>query len=475
MNRDGQDKSRTHCFFFILFILSILFNLASHNLNIYLFTSPLDAPPWRRIASDGLYSTAEEGSLLLLKIFAMGRTERLYYTDSHLTQFEARVTSVTESVSGWCAVALDRTAFYPTGGGQPSDTGTLNSTPVIECIDQDEGDVLHVIQGRAPQVGSLVTGRVDWERRQDHMQQHTGQHILSQALVALYGAETRSFRMMDAASEIDVALKDPTDDSIERAIELANSIIWEDRPVEIRLVTPEEAARLPLRKDSAREGELRIIEIENFDLSPCGGTHVRRTGEVGLIAARHWERAKGLVRIEFVAGRRALSDYVRANRTARRVAALFSVAREEAPASVARLLEENKQLMRRLRMLEEAAARVEGAELVRDTDAREDGTRLIARTFDGRDAETLKHLALALIAHPQTVALLGSRDGETARLIFARSTDAAGDMNALMRQACSVIDGRGGGRPEMAQGGGPNVHRLDDALQGALHKLAPDQ
>ena len=406
----------------------------------------------------------------------MSATERLYYRDSHLTEFEARVLSVTETVSGWCAVTLDRTAFYPTGGGQPSDTGLLDSAPVVECIEQDDGGVLHVIQGRAPQVGSTVKGRVDWERRLDHIQQHTGQHILSQAFVALYGAETRSFRMMDEASEIDLALKEPTDDHVERAIELANSIIWEDRPVEVRLVTAEEAASLPLRKDSAREGELRIIEIENFDLSPCGGTHAQRTGEVGLIAARSWERAKGLVRIEFVAGRRALADYARANRTARRVAALFSGARDEAPAAVARLLEEHKQLARRIRTLEEAATRLEGEELVRDAVPRpSDGIRLIARTFEGRDAEALKHLALALIAHPRTIALLGSRDGETARLVFARSTDASGDMNALMRQACTLLDGRGGGRPDMAQGGGRDIQKLDDAIEAALRALPPTQ
>ncbi|HEY6187575.1 MAG TPA: DHHA1 domain-containing protein [Pyrinomonadaceae bacterium] len=406
----------------------------------------------------------------------MSTTERLYYRDSHLTEFEARVRSVTESVSGWCAVTLDRTAFYPTGGGQPSDTGLLDSAPVVECIDQEDGDVLHVIQGRAPQVGSIVKGRVDWERRLDHIQQHTGQHILSQAFITLYGAETRSFRMMDEASEIDLALKNPTDEHIEKAFALANNIIWEDRPIRVRLVTPEEAAALPLRKDSEREGELRIIEIENFDLSPCGGTHARRTGEVGLIAARHWERAKGLVRIEFVAGRRAQADYARANKTARRVASLFSAARDEAPALVARLLEENKQLSRRIRTLEEAAARLEGDELVRDASSGPgDGVRLIARTFNGRDAEALKHLALAIISHPRTVALLGSRDGETARLVFARSTDASGDMNALMRDACSLLDGRGGGRPDMAQGGGHAVHKLDDAIAAAARQLAPNQ
>ena len=404
----------------------------------------------------------------------MSTTERLYYTDSHLTEFEARVVAVTESVSGWCAVTLDRTAFYPTGGGQPSDTGTLDSTPVVECIDQDDGDVLHVIQGRAPQVGATVRGRVDWERRQDHIQQHTGQHILSQALVALYGAETRSFRMMTEASEIDVALKDPTDERIERAIEKANSVIWEDRPVRVKLVTPEEAAELPLRKDSAREGELRIIEIEDFDLSPCGGTHAHRTGEVGIIAARSWERAKGLVRIEFVAGRRAMEDYRRANRTARRVAALFSAARDDAPALVARLLEENKQLVRRIRTFEEESARMEGDEIVREAVPRVDGLRIITRIFDGRDAEMLKHLALAVISHPKTVALFGSRDGETARLVFARSEDASGDMNALLRQACSMLDGRGGGRPDLAQGGGRHVEKLDEAIQAAACSLAED-
>lgn len=401
----------------------------------------------------------------------MSATERLYYTDSHLLEFEASVLSATESVSGWCAVTLDRTAFYPTGGGQPSDTGLLDTTPVLECIEQEDGAVLHIVQGRAPRVGARVKGRVDWERRQDHLQQHTGQHILSQALLSLYDAETRSFRMMEETSEIDVALKDPTDERIERAIELANRVIWEDRPVRVRLVTADEAAALPLRKDSAREGELRIIEIENFDLSPCGGTHARRTGEVGLIAARHWERAKGLVRIEFVAGRRALKDYVRANRTARSVSALFSVARDEAPQSVARLLEEQKQLSRRTRTLEEAASHAEAQELVRDAAVLADGTRLVARTFDDRDAEALKHLALAAISHAHTVALLGSRDGETARLVFARSADAAGDMNALLREACLMLDGRGGGRADFAQGGGRRVERLDEAVQAAAHSL----
>jgi alanyl-tRNA synthetase len=401
----------------------------------------------------------------------MGATERLYYNDSHLTEFEARVTAVTERVSGWVAVTLDRTAFYPTGGGQPSDTGTLNETRVVECLDMEDEGVLHVLQGRSLAVGASVKGRVDWPRRLDHIQQHTGQHILSQAFVSLFNAETRGFRVLDGYSEIDVALDVPTDEKIERAVELANRIIWEDHPIHIRQVTKEEAASLPLRKESAREGELRLIEIEGFDLTPCGGTHARASGEVGIIAVRSFERAKGLARIEFVAGGRALADYNRANRTARSVAAMFSVGRDEISTSVARLLEENKQLTRRVRTLEEITARVEAEELLTKATVLNDGVRLCAQVFEERDAESLKKLALALIAHPKTVALLGSREGEAARLVFARSADASGDMNALMRSSCALLEGRGGGRADMAQGGGRKVEKIEEVIEAAASSL----
>ena len=173
-------------------------------------------------------------------------TERLYYSDSHLIEFEARVVDVTERVSGWTAVVLDRTAFYPTGGGQPSDTGMLNRSRVVECIDDGDKGVLHVVQGVAPARDAIVRGRVDWARRLDHIQQHTGQHILSQALVTLFKAPTRSFRVMEASCEIDVELNNPTTEMIERAVELSNNVIWEDRAIAILNVTPAEAAELPL-------------------------------------------------------------------------------------------------------------------------------------------------------------------------------------------------------------------------------------
>ena len=396
----------------------------------------------------------------------MAVTERLYYSDSHLIEFDARVVDLSDRVSGWTAIVLDRTAFYPTGGGQPSDTGTLNGARVEECIDDGENGVLHVIKGAAPSRGALVHGRVDWSRRLDHMQQHTGQHILSQAFVTLFNAPTKSFRVLDASCEIDVDLNNPTSEVIERAVELANNVVWEDRAITIRNVTSTEAAELPLRKEPARDGDLRLIEIEGFDLTPCGGTHAYRTGEVGMIAVRSWERAKGLTRIEFVAGTRALADYRKANKSAREVAALFSTGRDDAPDVAAQMVEEHKELNRRIRVLEESVAEAEAAKLLARA---RDG--VVFEIFESRDAESLKRLAHALTMHPGTIALLASRDKDTARLVFARSADAVGDMNALMREACAMLDGRGGGKPEIAQGGGKNVSKIGDALTHALTLL----
>src|ERR1043166_9517750 len=194
----------------------------------------------------------------------MSATERLYYHDSRLLEFDARVIDLSQRDDGAIAVVLDRTAFYPTGGGQPNDTGSLGEARVIDCIDAEDDGVLHVIQGPAPEVGDSVHGKVDWLRRLDHMQQHTGQHILSAAFVRLFHAPTRSFRVLEHECEIDVALDDPTDEKIEAAVDLANQIVWEARPIQVQHVNSEESASLPLRKEPAREGELRLIQIEEY-------------------------------------------------------------------------------------------------------------------------------------------------------------------------------------------------------------------
>ena len=218
-------------------------------------------------------------------------TNRLYYTDPYLQAFDATVTAV-DRVGDRTVVALDRTAFYPTSGGQPYDTGTLGALRVVDVFDRDDGSIAHVVEGIPPQPGQQVRGEIDWRRRFDHMQQHTGQHVLSAAFEHLFRVRTVSFHLGADVSTIDLA-RETTAAEIDAAEREANRVVWEDRPVTIRFASAEEAASLPLRKEPKREGTLRLIDVERFDLSACGGTHVARTGAIGIIAVAAWERFKG--------------------------------------------------------------------------------------------------------------------------------------------------------------------------------------
>jgi alanyl-tRNA synthetase len=396
-------------------------------------------------------------------------TVKLYWDDSHLTRFTARVTDV------WAQgdhriVTLDRSAFYPTGGGQPCDTGSINSARVIDVEMADDGRILHRLDPDvAVAAGEEVNCEVDWRRRREMIQQHTGQHILSQAFFQLFGAETKGFRITDRTTEIDLTLETQPDEierAIARAEEMANDVVFDNRAIRVHKVTPEEAERLPLRKESFVADCVRVIEIADYDWSPCGGTHAERTGEVGLIVVRGWERAKKMTRVHFLCGVRALEDYRGASRSVDAIARKFTVGREEVESSVARLFDENKRLTRRARELAGIAATVEAFELIEATEP-VDGARIVSRVFDNRDIEELNLLAHRLVEGDNVVALLASKESGTARLIFARSANLSTDMSALMRAACERLGGRGGGKPEFAQGGGSKVSDLDKALEEA--------
>ncbi|MGH9768494.1 MAG: alanyl-tRNA editing protein [Blastocatellia bacterium] len=396
-------------------------------------------------------------------------TTKLYWEDAHLTRFTARVTDV------WLEddhriVALDQSAFYPTGGGQPCDTGSINSASVIDVELTGDGRILHRLDSDIPlTAGDEVSCEIDWSRRREMIQQHTGQHILSQAFFRLFGAETKGFRITDRSTEIDLTLEaqpDEIEQAVARAEELANSVVFDNREIRVHNVTPEESARLPLRKESFVADCIRVIEIADYDWSPCGGTHARRTGEVGLIAVRGWERAKKMTRVHFLCGVRALDDYRRVSRTADAIALKFSASREEAEPAVAKLLDENKRLLRRARELAGIAATVEAFELIDATEAVE-GLRIVSRVFEGRDIEELNLLAHRLVDGDNVVALLAAKEGGTARLVFARSANLPADMNAMMRAACERLGGRGGGKPDFAQGGGSKASELNSALEAA--------
>ena len=312
----------------------------------------------------------------------MEQTERIYFTDASVLEFSARVVEVRPSSEGE-QVVLDKTAFYPTGGGQPNDTGRLNEARVVDVYEDEAGTIFHLVKEPGQlQVGESVTGRIDRARRLDHMQQHSGQHILSQAFVQACNAQTRSFHLGAQTSTIDIELYSPTDDHMRAAEEVANQVIFDDRLMRVHMVNEEEAMRLPLRKEVAVRGDIRVIEIEDFDWSPCGGTHAARTGQIGLIAIKSYERAKKMTRVEFVCGRRALDEYRQASSIASAVARLFSADRDAAPELASRAIEENKALKKRLRDLLELATSAEAAGLLAESEAT-NNFKIIRRAFDG--------------------------------------------------------------------------------------------
>ena len=390
---------------------------------------------------------------------------RLYYTDSSLTTFEARV--IESGVSNDRSfVVLDQSAFYPTTGGQPYDTGTLGDRRVMDVVEREaDGAVLHVLD--APlDVGAQVSGTVDWARRLDHMQQHTGQHVLSASFVRLFEIPTVSFHLGSGLSTIDLT-GTPGPDVIARAEDEANRVVWQNRPVSIRFVSEDEAAKLPLRKEPVRAGTLRLIEVEDFDLSACGGTHVSRTGAIGIIAVQAWERYKGGTRISFVCGGRALAQF----RTYRDVVAgavrQLSIQPGELPDTVTRLQAESRELRQQARALTEQLARYEAETLVNGADDLGE-TRVVCAVIDGRDAAGLKSLAQAIVARPgHLVALVGR--SRPAVVVVARSGDVRADAASVVKALVGRFGGKGGGRPEGAQAGGFDVE--PETLRVAAYEL----
>lgn len=398
-------------------------------------------------------------------------TERLYHTNSRLKQFTSRIVEVLPKQHQH-AVILDATAFYPTGGGQPHDTGWLGQARVVDVIEQEEtGAVWHIVEGAMDfRVGDSVTGVIDWARRFDHMQQHSGQHILSQAFVKIGGIETKSFHLGAESSTIDLEWDRPDETVMRQAEDLANRIIFENRPTKIHHVRSTELSRFPIRRDTYKGDMVRIIEFSDFDFSPCCGTHVEQTGEIGLAAIRGWERVKKMCRVEFVCGARALRDYRAANGAAKAIAQMLTVGREQAPEQVARLLDENKQQRRRIRALLELAAEAEAESLLQTADSRA-GRRLVSKVFDDRALEEATVVARKLCDRGNVVALFGVVDRGAGRLLFARSADMQINMAEWIKRVTERFGGRGGGSPEWAQGSIAQASTLAESLSWVVNQL----
>jgi alanyl-tRNA synthetase len=377
-------------------------------------------------------------------------TTRLYYTDATLRSFEAGVVSCAADGDRW-RVVLDRTAFYPTSGGQPFDTGRLGSADVIDVVEDDDGSVVHVTTAWL-EPGRRVRGEIDWPRRFDHMQQHTGQHLLSAVFAAQADAATLSFHMGAEAATIDLE-RELAPDAIAAIETRANCVVWENRAVRVRVVSENEARQLPLRKVPARTGDVRLVEIDTCDLSACGGTHVSSTGMIGMIAVTAFERFKGGTRVTFVCGGRALRSHTALKETVLGATRVLSVAPGDVVAGIERLQREVQALARTARSQQEALLGYRAADFqaAAETVGR---FRVVLRADSQTDAATLKALAAAVTAAPGYVAVLAG-SGQPAPLVVARSRDVELDAAALVRDVIAALGGRGGGRPESAQAGVP--------------------
>lgn len=399
-------------------------------------------------------------------------TERLYYHDSFLYDFEAHVV---ESLprEGKYAIVLDRTAFYPTSGGQVHDLGLLVSEgkhiAVTDVADEEDGRILH-FAAEPLAVGAAVHGTIDSARRLDHIQQHSGQHVLSAAFIQLFNMPTVSFHMGEESCTIDLETNGLTAAQAEKVELLANQVIAEDRPVSIRFVPLEEARQLGLRKLPLKQtGNLRLINIANFDLTACGGTHVRATGQIGSILLRKIEKVKQGMRVEFVCGLRAVATARRDYSTLTEAAAVYSSHIYDVPEQIRKSLAENKSAGKAQHKLLEELAELYAERLLAQSSG---SPRVITQLFAERDAVFIKLLAQKLtVGKSGVVALLASGAGQPT-LVFAQSPGQKFNMGQLMKDAMAQLGGRGGGSADLAQGGLAAGAQALGEVEVRLHQMA---
>ncbi len=382
-------------------------------------------------------------------------TERLYYHDSYLRAFTATAVEVREA---GMTVYLDRTAFYPTSGGQPFDTGSIAGVPVLEVVDEEER-IAHKLA--APVSSGPVECAIDWERRFDHMQQHTGQHLLSAVFEARFGLRTISFHLGQDSATIDLEGGGVDSRIVEETEREDNAIVWENRPVGVAF---EEAAQAEgLRKASERAGTLRIVTIADLDRSACGGTHVRATGEIGVILIRKLEKIRQSTRVEFLCGgraaRRARADFAALSRAAQ----LFSAPLDDVPELVAAQLEAAKASEKARRKLEADLAGHQGRELYEQTPPGPDGMRRRVHAGPGVSLESLRVIAQSFTAKPRAVFVAATES--PAAVLFAVSSDAGIDAAKTLQPLLAAAGGRGGGTARMAQGSVPDAAQVQQLLE----------
>jgi len=386
-------------------------------------------------------------------------TKRLYLESPYKVEFEAQVVEkvIWEQKP---ALILDQTCFYPESGGQPCDKGTINEAEVLKVL-EDEARIIHLLTGDIS--SDKVTGKIEWQTRFDHMQQHSGQHILSQSFHELLGAETLSFHLGEAISSVEMDLRKISEEEVENVERRANEIVFQDREIKCYFIPEEKIESVPLRRPPKKKGLIRVVEVSDFDFSACGGTHVRRAGEIGLIKILKLERIRNNIRFEFICGQRTLEDYLWKNRILRELSTRFTVNEGEILSSVEKLSSDLKSQKRKGKKMQEKIAQYEAQEIIQGTKE-----KIIKELFVDKTPEEVRFLVLNIIRKGDFVVLFGLKGEERGHLILACSENINIDMREIVPLVSPLIKGKGGGRSSLVEIAGEEIVNLEQALERAF-------
>ncbi len=394
-------------------------------------------------------------------------TEKIYLENPYLRELSAKVVKK-DYIDGAFHLTLNRTLFFPhLAGGQPKDEGTINGAKVIDVYEENE-NIIHVLEDDV--FSNNVNLVIDWDTRFTHMQQHTGQHILSTIFDKLYRAKTVGFHLGSEFVYIDVTLPELDTSTIEKVENYANKIIFSNFDIKTYLVDKHEASTLPLRKQPIVDTNIRIVEIDKIEYSPCCGTHVRATGEVGIIKIRKWEKYKGNVRIEFVCGGRALSDYRWKNNQINEISNLLSVKDNTSYNAVQRIYDENKDLLNNIRNLKKELLQYKASELIEKAVIHND-IKVVNAIFEKEDFKEIKNMATQIISISKAIVIFGVIEKDKCQIVLGRSDDIDINMRDIFKHTIDIIDGRGGGSPQLVQGGGTKIDKLEECIDSSLKMI----
>ncbi|MGM0873233.1 MAG: alanyl-tRNA editing protein [Bacillota bacterium] len=397
-------------------------------------------------------------------------TIKLYYQDPYITSFSTKLIKKELDDSGRYYVVLEETAFYPTGGGQPNDRGTLNGIKVND-VEEVEGEIRHYVE-HLPSEHQVIDGEINWDRRFDHMQQHTGQHILSAAFEETYGYKTISFHLGKEICTIDLEIQDLNEEEANHAEYIANKIVLDNRPIITKWITEAEQSHYKLRKQLAVTDNIRLVIIPDFDYNGCGGTHPRSTSGVGSIKILNWEKQKKNIRVYFVCGQRVIEQLHEKQKVLLDLTSTLNAPQQQMSEAVNRLLVNTNILEKEVQELKSQLVHYEAKDLIAKADL-VNNYKVIRSVFKNRSINEVQSLARAIVSRETNVIVFLIGDHvDKLQLVCARSDELHINMNKMLRAVLPSINGKGGGKDSFALGGGERTISPEDLIDDLVQKIS---